>query len=171
MQLLLRPHPDSRCAAVTSIEVEVVRTDALTLRYVLSGRIDQIRLPSSRAPELADELWRHTCFEAFARPAPGEAYTELNFSPSTQWAAYHFTGYRRDMKVAADVGQPRIETSASENRYELRASVAMPLTGPCKLGISAVIEGQDGAKSYWALAHPPGNPDFHHDVSFAYDLP
>jgi hypothetical protein len=39
------------------------------------------------------------------------------------------------------------------------------------LALSAVIETLDGAKSYWALAHPPGKPDFHHADCFAIELP
>jgi hypothetical protein len=34
-----------------------------------------------------------------------------------------------------------------------------------------VIEAADGGKSYWALAHPPGRPDFHHAAGFAAHLP
>jgi hypothetical protein len=40
-----------------------------------------------------------------------------------------------------------------------------------ELGISAVIETRDRQKSYWALAHPPGKPDFHHADCFAATLP
>ena len=39
------------------------------------------------------------------------------------------------------------------------------------VALSAVIEETDGAKSYWALAHPPGPPDFHHPDCFALTLP
>ena len=38
-------------------------------------------------------------------------------------------------------------------------------------GICAVIEETDGTKSYWALAHPPGAPDFHHPDCFTLELP
>ena len=41
----------------------------------------------------------------------------------------------------------------------------------CRVAISAVIEEADGTKSYWALAHPPGKPDFHHADGFALQLP
>jgi hypothetical protein len=34
-----------------------------------------------------------------------------------------------------------------------------------------VIEETNGRKSYWALAHPPGKPDFHHSDCFALGLP
>lgn len=37
--------------------------------------------------------------------------------------------------------------------------------------IAAVIEEADGTKSYWALAHPPGPPDFHHPDCFVLELP
>jgi len=40
-----------------------------------------------------------------------------------------------------------------------------------RAGISAVIEESDGTRSYWALKHPPGAPDFHHPDCFALELP
>jgi len=43
--------------------------------------------------------------------------------------------------------------------------------GPWSVGLSAVIEEIDGTKSYWALRHPPGPPDFHHPDCFALTLP
>jgi hypothetical protein len=33
-----------------------------------------------------------------------------------------------------------------------------------------VIEDMTGEFSYWALAHPPGKPDFHHSDCFAHEL-
>jgi hypothetical protein len=40
-----------------------------------------------------------------------------------------------------------------------------------RAGVSAIIEEADGTKSYWAFAHPPGEPDFHHPDCFAIELP
>lgn len=40
-----------------------------------------------------------------------------------------------------------------------------------QIGLSAVIEEMDGTKSYWALAHPAGKPDFHHPDCFTLELP
>ena len=42
--------------------------------------------------------------------------------------------------------------------------------GKIAVGISAVMEEQDGTNSYWALRHPPGKPDFHHREAFALEL-
>jgi hypothetical protein len=39
-----------------------------------------------------------------------------------------------------------------------------------RLAVSAVIEESDGRISYWALAHPPGKPDFHHADGFVVAL-
>lgn len=38
---------------------------------------------------------------------------------------------------------------------------------PLSLAISAVIEEADGTKSYWAMVHGDGPPDFHHADCFA----
>ena len=35
------------------------------------------------------------------------------------------------------------------------------------LGLSAILEEEDGTISYWALAHGAGRPDFHHPACFA----
>ncbi|MFC7497623.1 hypothetical protein ACFQRC_00110 [Enterovirga sp. GCM10030262] len=68
---------------------------------------------------------------------------------------------------------PRIETRAAGHFYELRALLEVPdllPDMPWQLGLSAVIEETNGRKSYWALAHPPGDPDFHHEDCFALEL-
>lgn len=175
MKLTLRAHADFPSRAFLAIAVGVKRDAAsLTLRYRLTGAVADLAIAAPAAAARTDELWRHTCFEAFLRPDAGAGYVELNFAPSTQWAAYRFSGYRAGM-APADIDPPRIEltkTSASLDlvvRLDL-TRLALP-PGPCRLALSAVIEQTDGAKSYWALAHPPGRPDFHHTAGFAYDLP
>ena len=160
-------HPDSTCPAVTGIEVDIVHgSGLLELHFVVTGAIEQLSLPPPSIPQRADALWKHSCFEAFVGASPG--YFELNFSPSTQWAAYRFEDYRRGMRDAG-IDPPRIATSTGPGRFELRAQVALPVKG--LLGLSAVIEEKGGGKSYWALAHPPGAPDFHHQDCFALELP
>ena len=166
----LTPHPDFRCEAVSGIEVEVARTAAtLSLAYRISGAIGGLAVPDLVPATRADELWRHTCLEAFVRPDPGDAYAEFNFAPSTQWAAYGFSGYREGMSTL-DLAAPRIDVRATDNELILRAAFDLP-PGPCRLALTAVIETTGGARSYWALAHPPGRPDFHHAAGFILRLP
>ncbi len=141
----------------------------LRLRYHVSGDIGALALPAVTTPARANELWRHTCFEAFVR-GEGEGYREFNFSPSTCWAAYRFDGYRTGMADAPDAGDPHIEGRKDSRRYDLTASLPLG-AGPFRLGLSAILEDRSGERSYWALAHAPGKPDFHHINSFTLDLP
>jgi hypothetical protein len=174
MRRELRRHPDWRSDAVAHIEVDIARprADLLLLTYAVTGIITDLRLPPVTAPARTDELWRHTCFEAFIRPDPGAAYFELNFAPSTQWAAYRFDGYRSGMRDATEIGSPRIEVQSAPDRYALQATIQTgALNMPCRLGLTAVIEETNGNKSYWALAHPAGKPDFHHADGFACEIP
>src|SRR5215471_1684728 len=107
----LRRHPESLCVAATRIEVGVAPQSAgsLLLTYVVHGNIGELRLPPTTAPARGDALWQHTCFEAFVGTAAGAAYYELNFAPSTQWAAYRFDSHRSGMRVATEISAPRIE--------------------------------------------------------------
>lgn len=173
MRLPLKLHPDSRCDAVTALAAEASRprAGALQLSYAVTGAIAEIRVPRIRPAARAGELWRHTCFEAFIRSATGETYIELNFAPSTLWAAYRFSAYRSGMRDA-EIDVPRIEVRSERERITLQTILeldALP-PGSWKLGLSAVIEETGGRLSYWALAHPPGKPDFHHADCFACEI-
>jgi hypothetical protein len=178
MRQLLRLHPASRSVAAESIEVELARSsaDCLLLSYVVSGKISCIRLPSVTAATRSDELWRHTCFEAFVRASLAPEYYEFNFAPSTQWAAYRFSDYRSGMCVASEISALPIEVRSSARSYTLQASLqlnclsALPRQTPWRVGLSALIEDTGGRRSYWALAHPCGKPDFHHADCFAHEL-
>jgi hypothetical protein len=175
MHRTLALHPESRCTTVSRIDVEATRPHAgrLVLRYTVTGTIGDLRLPRPESSARTDELWRHTCFEAFLRAPSGDAYYEFNFAPSTQWAAYAFTSYRSGMRVANEVGAPFIETQAGAGFYVLQASLDLEQLASLpvwRLGLSAVIEEESGAISYWALAHPPGRADFHHSDCFALEL-
>jgi hypothetical protein len=147
------------------------------LEYFVTGTVSDLRLPPVADCARADELWQGTCFEAFLRASPGTAYYEFNFSPSTQWAVYRFSGYRSGITAASEISPPRIEVQLHPECYKLQAWVALdrlpglPSDAALRLGLSAVIEETSGRKSYWALAHPPGKADFHQFDCFAHELP
>ena len=164
-------HPDSVCESVSKIEVDLARAGGvLGLRYVVTGDIAAIALPPPTPSRHAEELWRHTCFEAFLGEEWSEGYVELNASPSTAWAGYRFRGYREGREIAV-LPPPRIELDAVADRLELRIALRLKQGDRRRLGLAAVIEEKDGNLSYWALRHPPGPPDFHHPDCFALDLP
>jgi hypothetical protein len=175
MRQTLRLHPDSSCVAVTRMEVEVARPQArrLVFAYVMTGRISDVTMPPAAAPTRTDELWRHTCFEAFV--GAGVAYYEFNFAPSTRWAAYRFSSYRTGMRVATEISAPQIAVRSSLEHYTLQASLELDQLlfahgAMLRLGLSAVIEENSGRRSYWALAHPTGKADFHHSDCFTMKL-
>jgi len=188
-------HPATPCDFVQSF---TVRVDALgegrtVFYYRLDGDIDRLRLPPQQRPRHVDELWQHTCFEAFIAPEATSSYLEFNFSPSSVWAIYRFDDYRAgmralhpelpprivcrrrlqqletDVEVQLDPLMPHLRRPAAEN-VGADGAAAHPAAG-ARLGLSAVLEDLHGQISYWALAHPPGEPDFHHAESFVAQLP
>jgi len=125
MRRALRLHPDSRCPAVTHIDVDIAQPgdDVLLLSYIVSGKISDVRIPPPMPATRADDLWRHTCFEAFVGAASTACYYEFNFAPSTQWAAYRFSGYRSGMCVADEAGAPSIEAGPTPDGWILQAKL------------------------------------------------
>jgi hypothetical protein len=175
MRHLLKLHSRSSCLAEIQVAVEAIRPfpQILTLSYVVTGNIGKLRIPPTATPSRSDELWRHTCFEAFIRTSDA-GYYEFNFAPTAQWAAYHFAGYRSE-QCPARIRAPDITVQSDADRYRLDASLQLDSLSLLSdeswhLGLSAVIEETSGGLSHWALAHPPGPPDFHHADSFVYEL-
>ena len=172
MRQALTLHPDGAAGPVEGVAVDVVRprADLLGLRYVVTGRIGEIAVPAQVRSARADALWEHTCFEAFFAEDNVEGYSELNVSPSTQWAGYWFSGYRSAREIA-HLPPPRVEVEISEAALEVRVALKLRPGPGRRVGLSAIVEERSGAKSHWALAHPPGAPDFHHRDCFALELP
>ena len=171
---VLVPHPDFPSTAIRSIEVEASRGEGgrLELEYRAIGAVECVRWPEWKAVEPADRLWEHSCFEVFVGAAGEPGYAELNFATSGQWAAYCFTSYRHGMQPIDDVlvGGGR---TFGEGEVRVRRTIDLPDWADARtwrIGLTAVIEALDGEKSYWALAHPEGPPDFHDEVCFAARL-
>lgn len=193
-------HPDSP-SSIESIEVEVARTIGrggprkLLLNYFVHGPMRTLSVPRWRGKgERRDELWRTTCFEAFVRAEGDPLYYAFAFAPSRDWNARRFSDYLEGMAPArvrtsevqwAQMYPPRPgeyrswaehEEFGRHNGYQtaevdLGEAMDLPLDRPWRIGLSAVIEERNGRKSWWALAHPPGAPDFHHEACFALELP
>jgi len=174
-------HPSTPSSAVDRIAVCVChRPDGiLALEYRIEGRLDGVRWPSLRPPLRVDGLWRHTCFEAFLAEPDTPAYYEFNFAPSTEWTCYRFTGYRQGQTVVGQAGPPSIVLHPGVDCCRLAATVdltaltSLRVDRGLRLALSAVVETVGGDRSYWALRHPHGQPDFHHPDGFALalDLP
>jgi hypothetical protein len=132
---------------------------------------DRLGIPAFAGKGRADDRWQTTCFELFLGANADLAYSEFNFSPSERWAAYSFNDYRAGMTELAVAVPPVITHVSGERLFVMTVKMEAPPTGVDSIGLSAVIEESDGTKSYWALAHPPGKPDFHHPTCFTATLP
>jgi len=171
MRASLKLHPDYVCEAVSGIHVDVERCGLakLSLLYRVEGSISDLRLPERTPSSRADNLWQHTCLEAFFL-GDGGGYCEFNFAPSTKWASYSFDSYRSGM-ADLEISPPQIDVRAGEDLLELQVELELPGSiSEARLALSVVVEEANGRKSYWALAHPPGKADFHHPDSFVCEL-
>ena len=160
----LVPHPSTPSPPALDIYAVALMhgSGKVSFRYRVRGEVSRIRLPEATKNVRTDGLWRHTCFEVFVGPKDGSSYVELNFAPSSGWAAYTFDNYRFGMKPLATLKPPTIDFGSEADLLAIDVSMQMRLlTLDSKLGFSAVIEDVDGQVSHWSLAHPAAKADFH----------
>ena len=156
-----------------SATVSRVAVDALQCDYVVTGPLSELVISEAETAERTDGLWQTTCFELFMSPADSMSYSEWNFATSRRWAAYRFDSYREGMAPLLDctveIGTSRNDPKCLRLNANIR-SPYIPSLGNASVGLSAILEHKGGAKSFWALTHPPGLPDFHHRTCFATTL-
>lgn len=175
--VILNCHPAAPCTGFRRFEagVEQLSSGELRFHYRIEGDLEGLSFPEQITARRRDELWRHTCCEAFLRADRQAGYYEYNFSPSTAWALYRFSAYRKGMAAVAVPRAPRIVAEFTRETFDLEAVVDLkPWVRPNRMlfvGLCAVIETRDGALSYWAMRHPPGRPDFHRPDAWALELP
>ena len=163
----LKPHPDTPPLAVTAIQTDCWHdAGRWHFRYLIDGATRLI-LPDPAETGRADNLWQSTCFEAFVGGA-GAAYREYNFAPSGQWAAYAFDRPREGMRTADDRVEVWLE--GGDTWIAVETALSADLAPGSPLNLTAIIEEACGHKSYWALAHPDGPPDFHNRDCFVAQL-
>jgi hypothetical protein len=158
--------------------IESVRADCrrlgpgrLRLRWQVSGDLARLVMPAPGARRRADDLWRHTCFEAFIAPAASApAYLEVNVAPSLAWATYAFGDYRSGRRAALEAPLEELRVEHSARGLLLEAELGWDAGPAPRIGLTAVLEEPGGSLSYWALAHAPGRPDFHRREGFVLQL-
>lgn len=139
---------------------------SIRFKFALEGRISALRVPAADAPP-SGELWQHTCFEAFISTPDAENYREFNFSPTGQWAAKKFLHYREIGHTFSEENPAAISVTSERGEGQLILTAEVPpsflYSSPIlRVGLSAVLEHDDGQLEYWALCHPAEHPDFHH---------
>jgi hypothetical protein len=173
----LARHPESPCAPVRGINVHVRSAPGrLAITYLIEADLARVRMPPPRPPRSAHGLWRNTCCECFLALNGQAGYHEFNFAPSGEWAAYAFAKYREGEAPVDEALNPGIVVRRSGDKLALDATISLERLSArhvrerLSLALSAVIEDEAGALSYWALKHPAGKPDFHHRGAFVLNL-
>ena len=174
MKLALIPHPaDSHVPDISlSAGIDQVSSGRMEIRYDLTGDIGAIAIPDPATASRANNLWERTCFELFIQYQSETGYSEYNFSPSAQWAAYRFAAHRTGRSDIASA-HADVSVERSGHAFRLHANVILEAragSGFMDVGLSAIIARNDGRKSHWALAHDQGKPDFHKSDCFTHRI-
>lgn len=163
----LVPHPTFAPEEVTGVSVRWAELPdgRLMLRYKVDG-CGALVVPPFKGHGRADDLWKTTCFELFLYDGDGR-YREFNFSPSGQWAAYSFSGYRHRAEDVPLREGPEIRHEKGERLFMqtvfLNAGI---LQGAERAALAVVLEEHGRRPSYWAMAHNGLKPDFHDPFGF-----
>lgn len=169
VRLTAHPNNPPRFHQHIEANLSVGRDGGLQVAYTIHGLHLDLRIPTPHAPAQADALWKSTCCELFLAAQGKNTYREFNFSPSGQWAAYEFTDTRQIAPAPFSPPAPHIEFERSEDLLKLIATLpgnALPTGDTLHIAVSTILEADGGHLAYWALAHPPGKPDFHHHAGF-----
>jgi hypothetical protein len=179
----LQPFPGSAAPDISITGVVTRDRQQLNLVYMISGALDRIQLPALNPnPTRAWELWETTCFEAFFGVSDASNYWELNLAPNGNWNAFALTNYREGIANETGITAVEITTNRQPNglrptagqRFTLSATIPlsaiMPARKPLELSVTTVIQTQDQAMSYWAIAHCGDEADFHRRDSFVLNL-
>ncbi|MFN9692678.1 MAG: DOMON-like domain-containing protein [Synechococcaceae cyanobacterium] len=83
-------------------------------------------------------------------------------------------GADQPLEQSLDRSQKQTSGQTLELSVELELEAllgAEAATAALELGVTAVLERQDGQLSYWAFCHPASEPDFHDRAGFGVRLP
>jgi hypothetical protein len=152
--------------------------NTLQITYQLEAELSQLRIPNcSGQPLRQDLLWEATCLEFFLGAAGQSEYWEYNLSPAGHWNVYHLESYRRGLAAEPAYQQLPFRVKRDDKQLSLSLTCALPpalatpgATAGLELGVSAVLQSSSGELTYWAVAHPGSEPDFHHRGGFCLKL-
>ena len=163
--LVLHVHPAETFPAPLSARVVFFRAgEHWQLCYQIATAAALVLPPPAAAPEFRDNLWQHTCCEAFFARADG-SYREYNLSPSGHWAAYDFRARRTGQTPRTDLPAPAIVCAPRADGFRLTTRLPVDAQAS-RFALSLVLETQESQCFHLALAHPAEKPDFHHPEAF-----
>lgn len=158
---LLRPHPAVPPDAVSAVTCGLSwrRAGDCVIDFIVAEPAEALSLPRAVRAARAEGLWQTTCFELFLKRPGEDGYLEFNFSPSGQWAAWTFEGYRRG-RADLDMAAPII-TTADPERYALAAEergLALGLDPEVARILAQATAPEEGTVSQFALSVALSDP-------------
>jgi len=170
----LIPHPAQNIPILEIGGMVARQENLLSIHYSVKGDIENILLPAPSSHTRKDDLWKATCFEFFIAVQDQPQYWEFNMSPSSEWNVYHMDAYRRmGFREEASIRQLPFEFKQTDEDLSLDLSIDLlpliHLEQKIQLAITAIIQTRDGHETYWAIAHPGRQADFHLRESFVIE--
>lgn len=172
----LIPFPDPNIPNIKITGKISRQSDLLTVHYFLTGETENILFPETLPHSTRkDELWKATCFEFFLAIQDRPQYWEFNMSSSGDWNVYYMDAYRRvGFREETAIQQLQFEVKNEADCLLIDATVDLnrivQKENLIKVGITSVIQTEDRNETYWALAHPNSQADFHLRESFTIQL-
>lgn len=113
----------------------------------------------------ADELWKHTCFEAFWAEPGKPDYWEFNVAANGIWNIYYFNSYRSPSppQESYDFELIKFEFSSTKLSALLNCNVAIT---SLEAALTSIIKTNLNQTLYFATCHSGTKPDFHIRESF-----
>ncbi|HXD09887.1 MAG TPA: DOMON-like domain-containing protein [Anaerolineales bacterium] len=173
----LIPYPASNIPAL-EITGTVLRIDnQIALRYFVRGdEVRKILFPdTSSFPARHDDLWQATCFEFFIAIEGQPQYWEFNMSPSRDWNVYAMDAYRQ-VNMREEFAFTQLPFEFRKTNADVLLDISLDLNpvvqseNSLEIGVTTIIQTNDGNETYWALAHPGEQADFHLRESFILEL-
>ncbi|MEM9088638.1 MAG: DOMON-like domain-containing protein [Cyanobacteria bacterium P01_F01_bin.53] len=190
----LKPFTSTPKTAGLVVQGNVLREgSSLVFSYGIKGDLEQIVLPElgesasaenhiGEAFARKDRLWERTCFEFFLsgdkHHTKDTPYWEFNMSPTGEWNVFSLEGYRKGLQEEQTITRLPFEVYRSNNYLNLTMTLDIrALMAPesvIRVGVSMVVlcasASAQPVESFWAIAHPGPEADFHHPDSFVLSL-
>jgi hypothetical protein len=112
-----------------------------------------------------DELWKHTCFEAFWAKPSSPDYWEFNVAANGMWNIYHFNSYRSPNPPQESFDFELIKFEFSPTKLSALLSCNIVITS-LEAALTSIIKTNLNQTLYFATCHSGSKPDFHIRESF-----
>ncbi|NBP98187.1 MAG: hypothetical protein EBU51_01100, partial [Synechococcaceae bacterium WB6_3A_227] len=143
--LLLPYHRPEELIGLRLAIAAVRKNKYLYLRYQLEGPLEELLIPECKPLGIRNNnLWQHTCFEAFWAEVNSTTYWELNYSVNSDWNIYKFSNYRSNQVEEQYIPNFKPIHRQSKNSLSIGLTIELPACIAAdtnlQFGFAAVLE-------------------------------